>query len=86
MRKLFEGKGWRAHDVVCSNGPQDRPYEERHGDFCVAVVAEGTFRYRSRQGTAMLSPGALLLGNHGTCHQCGHEHGVGTLRPNRPPV
>jgi AraC-like DNA-binding protein len=77
VRNLFSGKGWRADDVVCTAGPQDRPFEERHRDFCIAVVAEGTFRYRSRQGTAMLSPGALLLGNQGTCFECGHEHGVG---------
>ena len=25
----------------------------------------------------MLAPGALLLGNPGTCFECGHEHGVG---------
>jgi AraC-like DNA-binding protein len=77
VRNLFSGKGWRADDVVCTAGPQDRPFEERHRDFCIAVVAEGTFRYRSRQGTAMLSPGALLLGNQGTCFECGHQHGVG---------
>jgi AraC family transcriptional regulator len=77
VRNLFSGKGWRADDVVCTAGPKDRPFEERHRDFCIAVVAEGTFRYRSRQGTAMLSPGALLLGNQGTCFECGHEHSVG---------
>src|SRR3954447_15804796 len=77
VRNLFSGKGWRADDVVCRAGPGDRPFEERHRDFCIAVVAEGTFRYRSRQGTAMLSPGALLLGNQNTCFECGHEHGVG---------
>ena len=25
----------------------------------------------------MLAPGAILLGNPGTCFECGHEHGVG---------
>ena len=77
VRNLFSGKGWRADDVVCTAGPEDRPFEERHRDFCIAVVAEGTFRYRSRQGTAMLSPGALLLGNQGACFECGHQHGTG---------
>src|SRR5262245_1009217 len=77
VRNLFSGKGWRADDVVCTAGPRDRPFEERHRDFCIAVVAEGTFRYRSMQGTAMLSPGALLLGNQGACFECGHQHGVG---------
>jgi AraC family transcriptional regulator len=77
VAKLFEGKGWKATDFVCTNGPQDRPYEEQHRDFCIAVVTEGTFRYRSRHGAVMHSPGSLLLGTPGTCYECGHEHGVG---------
>ena len=28
-------------------------------------------------GAAVLVPGAVLLGNHGDCFECGHEHGVG---------
>ncbi|TIS63236.1 MAG: helix-turn-helix transcriptional regulator, partial [Mesorhizobium sp.] len=31
----------------------------------------------TRQGTAMLAPGAILLGNPGACYECGHEHGAG---------
>jgi AraC family transcriptional regulator len=77
VAKLFEGRGWKATDFVCTNGPKDRPYEEQHRDFCIAVVTEGTFRYRSRHGAVMHSPGSLLLGNPGTCYECGHEHGVG---------
>ena len=64
-------------DVVCRAGPGDRPFEERHADICIAVVTEGTFRYRATQGTAMLAPGAILLGNARTCFECNHEHGVG---------
>jgi AraC family transcriptional regulator len=77
VAKLFEGKGWKATDFVCTNGPEDRLYEEQHRDFCIAVVTAGTFRYRSRHGAVMHSPGSLLLGNPGTCYECGHEHGVG---------
>jgi AraC family transcriptional regulator len=44
---------------------------------CIAIVTSGTFTYRSSQGTAVLAPGAALLGNHGHCFECGHEHGVG---------
>jgi AraC-like DNA-binding protein len=44
---------------------------------CVAIVTSGTFTYRSTQGTAVLAPGAALLGNHGHCFECGHEHGIG---------
>lgn len=45
--------------------------------FLHCAVTSGTFRYRAQQGTAMLAPGALLLGNSGTCYECGHEHGSG---------
>jgi len=74
---LASGPGWRVDDVICSSGPQDRPFEERHESACIAMVAAGTFRYRTRQGGALLSPGALLLGNAGTCFECGHEHSAG---------
>ncbi|CAN7538988.1 helix-turn-helix transcriptional regulator [Mesorhizobium sp. LjRoot246] len=74
---LASGAGWHLTDVICTAGAGDRPFEEAHQDFCVAAVTSGTFRYRAQQGTAMLAPGALLLGNPGTCYECGHEHGSG---------
>jgi AraC-like DNA-binding protein len=74
---LASGPGWHVTDVICTAGAGDRPFEEAHQDFCVAAVTSGTFRYRAQQGTAMLAPGALLLGNPGTCYECGHEHGSG---------
>lgn len=74
---LAFGPGWHVADVICTAGAGDRPFEEAHRDFCVAAVTSGTFRYRAQQGTAMLAPGALLLGNPGTCYECGHEHGGG---------
>lgn len=64
-------------DVICTASAGDRPFEETHRDFCVAAVTSGSFRYRAQQGTAMLAPGSLLLGNSGTCYECGHEHGSG---------
>ena len=76
-RLLASGSGWRVADAVCSFGPHDRPYEEQHDAVCIAAVTAGTFRYRSTQGSAMLAPGALLLGNDRHCFECGHEHGVG---------
>ena len=76
-RTIAAGNGWRADDVVCTAARGDRPFEEAHGDFCVAVVTAGTFRYRTNQGTALLAPGALLLGNEGSCFECGHEHAAG---------
>src|SRR5690606_20465630 len=76
-RTIAAGDGWRAVDLVCTAGRDDRPFEEAHGDFCVAAVTAGTFRYRTIQGTALLAPGALLLGNAGACFECGHEHAAG---------
>ncbi|UVK37131.1 AraC family transcriptional regulator [Mesorhizobium sp. AR10] len=76
-QNLASGQGWHVCDVVCTAGAGDSPFEEEHRTFCVAAVTSGTFRYRAQQGTAMLAPGALLLGNPGTCYECGHEHGAG---------
>jgi len=38
-RLLARGEGWAVSDVVCRSGPDDRPYEERHSNFSIAVVA-----------------------------------------------
>jgi AraC-like DNA-binding protein len=76
-RLLASGSDWRVEDAVCTFGPHDRPYEEQHGAVCIAAVTAGTFRYRSTQGSAVLAPGALLLGNDRQCFECGHEHGGG---------
>jgi AraC family transcriptional regulator len=74
---LAEGEGWRVSDVVCHSGPEHAPFEEQHERFSIAAVIEGSFQYRSSNGRALLYPGALLLGNAGTCFACGHAHGSG---------
>jgi AraC-like DNA-binding protein len=76
-RMLAEGPGWSAWDLVCRAGPRDRPYEERHASACLALVTEGTFRYRTFSGSAMLAPGAVLLGDRDACFECGHRHAAG---------
>src|SRR3546814_1824195 len=55
--------GWQVNDFVCTSGPQDRPFEEQRNAASIAIVTAGTFRCRSPQGEALLSPGALFLGN-----------------------
>ncbi len=75
--KLASGAGWQAYEFICSAGPSDRPFEEMYKGFSISAVMSRTFQYRSSDGDAILAPGSLLLGNHGTCYQCGHEHGVG---------
>src|SRR5262249_52183168 len=76
-RLLASGPGWRVQDVVCTSGPHDPPFEERHDGVCVAAVTAGTFCYRSSLGSAVLATGALLLGNDRHYFECSHEHGVG---------
>jgi len=76
-RLLAHGNGWAVHDVVCTSGPQDRSFEERHSGFSIAVVAAGSFQYCATTGRGLMVPGSLLLGNAGQCFECGHEHGLG---------
>ena len=75
--ELASGPGWRVVDLTCRAGVHDRPFEEQHGDYCIAAVTYGTFRYSATQGTAVLAPGSMLLGNAGSCFECGHEHAAG---------
>jgi AraC-like DNA-binding protein len=76
-RRIAGGAGWSFHEFVCDSGPGDRPFEERHGGVSIAAVVSGGFTYSGDTGRALLHPGALLLGNHGACYQCGHEHAAG---------
>jgi AraC family transcriptional regulator len=76
-RVIARGDGWTVADVVCSSGPQDRPFEEQHTHASIAVVVAGSFQYRSRLGDALMTPGSLMLGNAGQSYECGHEHGEG---------
>jgi len=76
-RVLARGEGWTVEDVICTSGPQDRPFEEHHAHVSIGIVAAGTFQYRSAAGRELMTPGSLLLGNPGQCFECGHEHGSG---------
>lgn len=76
-RLLARDDDWSVEDVICTAGPNDRPFEELHRHFSIAIVAAGTFQYRSTTGRALMTPGSMLLGNDGQCFECGHEHGSG---------
>jgi AraC family transcriptional regulator len=76
-RCLAGGPGWQVDDVVCDFGPQDRPFEERHSGFSIAVVAAGTFQYHGDRGRELMIPGSLLLGEEGHCFECRHDHASG---------
>jgi AraC family transcriptional regulator len=74
---LTSGAGWSVCDVVCDHGPRDRAFVEEHAETTIAAVMRGSFQYRTQAGSAVLVPGALLLGNAGACFECGHEHAQG---------
>jgi AraC-like DNA-binding protein len=76
-RLLCQGQGWSISEYLCTAGPHDRPFEERHEQFSIAAVIEGTFRYRGDTGTAVMHPGAFLFGNSAACYECGHDHSTG---------
>ncbi|HEY7886679.1 MAG TPA: AraC family transcriptional regulator [Steroidobacteraceae bacterium] len=74
---LASGTGWSVRDFRCTSGPRDPRYEEKHNVYSIALVTEGTFQYRTAQGSALMTPGSLLLGNEGACFECGHQHSRG---------
>ncbi|MBF5044951.1 AraC family transcriptional regulator [Aggregicoccus sp. 17bor-14] len=76
-RRLAQGAGWWVQEVLCTSGPTDARFEERHGAASVSLVLEGQFTYRAERGPVLLSPGALLLGNAAHAFECSHEHGEG---------
>jgi AraC-like DNA-binding protein len=76
-RVLAEGEGWRALDVVCSAGPHDRPFEERHAWSSISLVLAGTFTYQGDRGPSLMSSGAIMLGSFGHSFECSHQHGEG---------
>lgn len=81
-RVLAHGAGWSVSDMLCTSGPQDRPFEEQNVGFTIAIVTAGSFQYRGSinsvgAGGVLMSPGSLLLGNAGQCFECGHQHGLG---------
>jgi AraC family transcriptional regulator len=76
-RVLAQGDGWSVEDVICTSGPGDRAFEERHSRIAIAIVAAGTFEYRSTTGRELMTPGSLMLGSPGHCFECGHDHGMG---------
>jgi AraC family transcriptional regulator len=77
VRPLSQGREWSVSEYLCTAGPGDRPFEERHDAVAIAAVIEGTFTYRADTGAAMLHPGAFLFGNAAACYECGHEHSTG---------
>jgi AraC family transcriptional regulator len=76
-RIIAAGDSWTVADVMCTCGPADRTFEEKHARYAIAIVVAGSFEYRSATGHALMTPGSLMLGNSGQCFECGHAHGEG---------
>ena len=76
-RLIASGEGWRVLDIVCTYGPDDRPFEEHFGATSISLVLAGNFVYRGEHGSSLISSGALLLGNAGNAFECSHQHGDG---------
>jgi AraC family transcriptional regulator len=76
-RLIAEGEGWTVEDVLCTSDRRDRSFEERHTCYRVVIVLAGSFQYRCETGRALMTPGALLLGNNGDSFECGHDHAAG---------
>ena len=74
---LAAGDGWRVRDIVCTSGPSDRPFGERHASVSISIVLTGTFLYRSELGSCVMSAGALVLGDVGKAFECSHRYGEG---------
>jgi AraC family transcriptional regulator len=76
-REILAAPGLTISDVVCTSGPDDVSFEERHPGVSIAIVLRGTFSYAGDRGRALLTSGALLLGEAERPFRCSHEHGEG---------
>ena len=76
-RRIASGAGWSIADVICDLGPNDKPSEEQFYRTTIAVVLDGIFECGTRSRKELLYPGSFLLGNGGSCFECGHDHGTG---------
>ena len=76
-RVIARGPGWTVADVLCTSGPEDPTFEERHSRYTIAMVLAGSFQYRTALGDELMTSGSLMLGNHGQGFECAHQHGEG---------
>jgi AraC family transcriptional regulator len=77
-RPLRGACGLHLMRCECRAGASERPSDEQHQAFSVTLIERGTLTYRTRSGSAVLSPGWLMLGNQGEGYVCSHEQSDGT--------
>jgi AraC family transcriptional regulator len=76
-RSIAAGRGWWVSDVAFRADSEACLFEDRHEHVLIGAIIAGSFRYRSTLGSAILTPGALLLGNAGDPFECSYEHTLG---------
>jgi hypothetical protein len=76
-RLIAAGRGWRVSDNEFRADTETCLLEDRHEHVLIAAIVEGSFRYRSTHGSAILTPGTLLLGNAGDPFECTYGHSLG---------
>jgi len=69
---LAESRSFSAHDCVCHHGTCSPTFEGAYPRAHVSVILQGTFRARSTEGTAVVTPGTLLLGNASAPYEYRH--------------
>ena len=74
---MAAGEGWRVADVVCTCGPNDRPFEERQLRGIHLAGAVGHVRVPQRAWGLAALAGSLMLVNPGQTFECSHAHGEG---------
>src|SRR5882724_404841 len=52
-----------ARDCVCDHGARSPRAEGAYARAAIGVILDGAFHARSSQGSVVVGPGALLLGN-----------------------
>src|SRR5262245_18807436 len=72
VRRTQCSPGISFSEVSCDAGPEVAPFEEMHPHASIAFVTQGGFGYRCSAGSAVLGPGAVLLGNAGVPYTCTH--------------
>src|SRR5437879_3789665 len=70
VRRMSCAPGICFSEVSCDAGPDEASVEEQHAIASVAFVTRGGFGYRCSAGSAVLGPGAVLLGNAGGAYTC----------------
>ena len=74
-RVIARGPGWTVADVLCTSGPHDPTFEERHSRYTIAMVLAGIFKYRTADSHELMSECSLMLGKQGKGFECSQQKG-----------